>query len=357
MRRASLPLVIGLVAASFACAACGRGDAGATVEALGTLPRVEGVQGRDGGCSALVWGQSVWTFGDTVLTEADADGTNWHHNSFSVTDDMVGSDGIQTLAGKAYFIAPTDDEAKFNADHLGETCAVEPCGARFAVWPGPPIWDEARSRAIVFYGLIHAEPGDFNFEGVGQSIAVWGDPTLLPERPILAPGTEHPTMMWAEGEPGWGAGAAIEGDELYAFECADACALAKAPLGEVLDRAAWRYWDGEGWSKSMSDRASLFAGAPTLNIQFNDHLGAWTAIYAEPLSNDVVMRTAPELEGPWTDAELLFVADKPDGAAYDTNVHREYQEEGGKVMYVTFSRSNGEGWFGTDFELVKVTLP
>jgi hypothetical protein len=301
----------------------------------------------------------VWTFGDTVLSEADAEGTNWHHNSFSVTDDMVGGDGIATLSGKGYFIPPTDAEAKFNADHLAvnDTCAVAPCGARFAVWPGAPIWDEARGRALVFYGLIRAEPGDFNFEGVGQSLAVWTDPEGLPERPVVSPGSAHPTLIWAEGEPAWGAGAAVSGEDLYAFECQDACALAKVPLADALDRAAWRYWDGDGWSASEADRASLFSGAPTLNVQFNEHLGQWTAIYAEPLSTDVVMRTAPEIEGPWSDASLLFVANKPEGSAYDTNVHPEYQEQGGKILYVTFSRSNGEGWFGTDFELVKVTLP
>ena len=49
--------------------------------------------------------------------------------------------------------------------------------------------------------------------------------------------------------------------------------------------------------------------------------------------------------------------DKPEGAAYDTNVHPEYQERGGKIMYVTFSRSNHKGWFGSEFALVKVVLP
>ncbi|MFO0612957.1 MAG: DUF4185 domain-containing protein [Polyangiaceae bacterium] len=367
MRAASIPR-LSLLVASVAVSACGRADLHATVEDLGVVPQSSAIQGRDGGCSGLAFGHSVWTFGDTVLNMQDAEGTNWHHNSFSITDDLDGRDGVggfteptDAKGAPLYFISPTVDEAKFNADHRGEECAVAPCGARFAVWPGPPIWDEARNRALVFYGLIYAEPGDFNFRGVGQSVAVWDDFAAGPQRPEVASGAAHPTMLFAEGEPGWGAGAAIDGDDVYAFECGarggSACSLAKVPADSVLDRAAWRYFDGDAWISDMDERATLFDGAPSMGVAFNKHLGAWTVIYAEPLSNDVVLRTAPELSGPWSDAALLFVANKPDGSAYDANVHRELEEDGGRVMYVTFSRSNGQGWFGSEFDLVRVTLP
>lgn len=352
--------VAALLAAS---AGCGRGDVGATVEPLGALPQSDKIQGRDGGCSGVAFGRSVWTFGDTVLDEADATGSNWHHNSYSLTDDLIGGDGIggfvepEVEGGPRYFVPPTEDEAKFNADHAGDDCAVPPCRARFAVWPGPPLWDEERGRALVFYGLIYAEPGDFNFQGVGQSLGVWHDVDGYVERPVLSSDADHPTLMWSASEPPWGAGAVIDGERLYALECVDACALAMVPVADALDKSAWRVWDGDGWTSNVEARAALFAGAPTVNLQRNGYLGLWTAIYAEPLSNDVVMRTAPEITGPWSDPALLFVADKPEGAAYDANVHREYQEQDGKVMYVTFSRSNGKGWFGSEMQLVRVTLP
>jgi hypothetical protein len=358
---------LGLVA----LAGCGRGDMHATTESLGILPQSSAIQGRDGGCSGMAFGHSVWTYGDTVLNVDDEDGTNWHHNSYSITDDLDGKDGIggftertDSAGAPRYFIAPTADEAKFNADHRGDACAVAPCGARWAVWPGPPIWDAERNRALIFYGLIHAEPGDFNFQGVGQSIAVWDAFDADPARPELAPGTDHPTILFGEDEPGWGTAAVIDGDQLYAFACdsdesglAPPCYLARVPAANALERAAWRFFDGDGWSSDEANPAALFDGAPSVSVEHNEYLGQWTATYAEPLSNDVVMRTAPDLTGPWSDAALLFVADKPDGSAYDANVHRELEEQGGKVMYVTFSRSNGQGWFGSEFPLVKVTLP
>ena len=105
----------------------------------------------------------------------------------------------------------------------------------------------------------------------------------------------------------------------------------------------------------MGSKKSLFEGAPSLSVAFNQHLGAFAAIYAQPLSNRVVIRTAPSLTGPWSQARLLFDANKDPEGAYDANWHAEY--DAGKLLYVTFSRSNHMGWFGSEFALVRVTLP
>ncbi len=129
------------------------------------------------------------------------------------------------------------------------------------------------------------------------------------------------------------------------------------PLAQALNRQAWTFYDGKGWSASMADRATLFTGAPTVTVEHNAYLAAYTAVYAEPMSNSVVIRTAPALTGPWSDPDVLFAADKADGNAYDAVSHREYEEQEGKILYFTFSRSNGQGLFGSEFALVRVTLP
>jgi hypothetical protein len=358
-------LLVALLVA--AVAGCTAGSFGAQATVVGVLPQSPVIQGRDGGPSGVVWGHSVWTFGDTVLEQKDAEGTNWHHNSFSLTDDKSAADGLTGFAERLdsagaprYFVAPTAEEAVFNADHRGEPCKVAPCGARWAVWPGPPIWDAARSRALLFYGLIYAEPGDFNFHGVGQSVAVWSDFAAEPQRPILTPGAEHPTLLFAQGEPPWGTAALIDDDQLYAFGCdsdhnglAPPCYLARVAPARVLERGAWSFWDGAAWS--AAGRQSLFTGAPSMTVARNRHLGLWTAIYCEPLSNRVVVRTAAALTGPWSEARLLFEADKEPAGAYDANWHPEFDE--GDTLYVSYSRSNHKGWFGAEFVLEKVVLP
>ena len=73
------------------------------------LPQSPKIQGRDGGPSGLVWGHSVWTFGDTILNMNDEAGTNWHHNSFSITDDLNASDNI---SGACEPVAATGGEER-----------------------------------------------------------------------------------------------------------------------------------------------------------------------------------------------------------------------------------------------------
>ncbi len=349
-------------------AGCTPDSFGARSIELGIVPQSSTIQGRDGGPSGVVWGHSVWTFGDTVLNVSDAQGTNWHHNSYSFTDDLVGSDGISGLSERTdaagapeYLLAPTADEATFNDAHRGDPCMTQPCGARWAVWPGRPVWDADRNRALIFYGLIYAEPGDFNFHGVGQSVAVWSDFSSAPERPLLSTGN-HPTLLFQQNEPGWGTAALIDAGMLYVFACesdsngfSPPCFLAQVAPENVLDRSAWQFWNGGGWSSSMDGKRELFTGAPTITVAFNQHLKKYAAIYCEPLSNRVVIRTAASLTGPWSEARLLFEAKKDPEGAYDSNWHSELDD--GADLYVTFSRSNHMGWFGSEFALVRVTLP
>jgi hypothetical protein len=300
----------------------------------------------------------------------DADGQTWHHNSFSFTSDPSAADGITGLIERIdavgapqYLLVPTADEAAFNAAHRGDPCAEQPCGARYAAWPGAPLFDAARNRVLIPYGLVWAAPGDFNFHGVGGSFATWPDFDSAPERPIVSPGSAHPTLLFAEGEPSYGTLAQIEGNDLFAYDCeldflTFHCTLAKVDLDHLFDRASWLFWDGSHWSSKMGDARPVLDASSSLTVQFNSHLGQWTASYSKVLSNDVLMRTAPALTGPWSDATLLFTADRKgqDGTSYDATPHAEYEEDGGRVLYFSYSRPTGQGWFGGEFALVRVTL-
>lgn len=337
---------------------------------IGLVDQPAAIQGRDGGGSARLWGLSVFTFGDTVLNQPDEQGQTWHHNSFSFTRDDRAGDGVGPLVDLAdragaprYLLAPTADEAAFNEAHRGDPCRVAPCGARLAVWPGTPVWDEAHQRALVLYGLIHGEPGPFNFRGVGQSIAVWRRLEDPPERPVLAPAAAHPTLLWGEGEPAPGTAALIHDGRLWAFECREGglgrpCVLHSAPLPQVLERAAWRVWDGAGWAAEPARAQVLFDGAPIMSVSWSGALAAWLAVYSQPLSNDVVLRAAPALTGPWSAPLRLFVADPGagEGAVYDAQEHAEFAEDGGRVLYITHSRPTGQTWFSSRLPLIRVEL-
>jgi hypothetical protein len=351
--------------------ACGNPPALRVVEAreVGTVAQSQLIVGRDGGGSALLWGRSVWVFGDTVSAVPDVDGQTWHNNSSAFTPDLAAGSGValadstDTAGAPKYFLAPTADEAAFIAAHRGNPCQQQPCGARFAAWPSAAVFDGARNRALIPYALEWAAPGDFNFYGVGQSFALWNDFSSSPERPVVAPGSAHPTLLFGQNEPGFGAATAVEGDVLYAFGCVRDgltfhCLVGQVPLESVLDRSAWRFWDGVQWSTSLPNARPVLDAASILSVQYNSYLGQWMAIYSAPLSNDVLVRTAPALVGPWSDATRLFTADRRGfgGTSYDAQAHAELIEGNGQVLYVSYSRPNGNGPLGSEFALVRVGL-
>jgi hypothetical protein len=354
-------------------AGCGGGGGPASFSVtgsreVGVVPQSGLIQGHDGGASALLFGHSVWIYGDTPLNVKDSAGIQWHSNSFAVTDDLDPSDGIggfwerlDDAGAPMPLVANTAEEATFIADHAGDDCRVSPCGARWAQWPGSAVFDAARNRALVWYGLVYAEPGSFNFHGVGQSLAIWQDFAEFPKRLELSPGSPHPTLLFGENEPGFGAASAIDGEDLYAFACDKSgfgrpCLIGRVPAAHALERSAWTYWDGESWSAQIGDAHPVFDGG--LGLSVFRLRGKWVAVYAASLSSDIKARTADTLVGPWSSEVALFTADRKgdDSWTYDAYVHSELTPADESALYVSFTRPNHQGWFGSETVLVRVDI-
>jgi hypothetical protein len=70
----------------------------------------------------------------------------------------------------------TDDDGPwpyaFQA-HNVNNCQAQPCGARWALWPGSIVVNPADNSALIFYMLVSARPGSFNFQAIGTSVATW----------------------------------------------------------------------------------------------------------------------------------------------------------------------------------------
>ena len=112
--------------------------------------------------------------------------------------------------------------------------------------------------------------------------------------------------------------------------------------------------DGEDWNDSIERAKSVFEGAPILQVSFNEYLGEWLAVYSPPFDHEILARTAPQLTGPWSRASVLYVAPE-DHAPYDAVHHPEYEEDGGRVQYLTYSRPT-EGSFGAELPLIRVVF-
>ena len=134
------------------------------------------------------------------------------------------------------------------------------------MWPGALVTDSVRNRELIFYMLVYARPGNFNFSGVGTSVAIWDTFDGMPRRPIIDPSAPCTTCLFAENETPFGSAALTVGGMLYVYGCANSgftntCKLGRVDPADVLDRTAWSYYAGAGaWSPRLGDAVTVLNG-------------------------------------------------------------------------------------------------
>ena len=341
---------------------------------LGTLQTTSKILGRDGGYSGVFQGNSVWLYGDTFLASPDAEGRTLISDSWSFTSNLqaLGSTtGFQerddTVGAPTMILAETPQELAFDAAHSGNPCQMQPCGARWALWPSAIVADPAGNRALIFYMLVSAAPGNFNFQGLGTSVAIWQNAASQPQRPTISPPVvaAHPDLLFDQSanEPNFGSSALMNGGTLYVYGCQSGgpgkqCMLGRVDPANVLVRSAWSFYAGNGnWSAKVGDGVSVFSGDDILNVSWNTYLQQYVAVYSQPLSQDVMIRTSPNPEGPWSGEIKAFTAMQPapgGSNVHDAQAHPEYNADGGSTMYVSYSRSTGA--FSSEVRLVALQL-
>ncbi len=338
---------------------------------LGTIQTNPEILGRDGAYSGLFQGKSVWLYGDTFLAKPDAEGRTLISDSWSWTSDLNPQDGItgfqerDDAVGAPTMILPeSPQELAFDLAHSGNPCQVQPCGARWALWPSSIVADPTGNSALIFYMLVSAAPGNFNFQALGNSVATWQNFQNEPQRPTINPPVVagHPDLLFNQNEPSFGSTAFVNGNTLYVYGCGTPvstgkqCMLGKVAPANVLNRSAWTYYAGNGnWSSQIGDAISVLTADNILSISWNAYIQQYVAVYSAPLSLDVMLRTSPNPEGPWSGELKIFTAMQPaQGDVYDAHAHSEYDADNGRIMYVSYSRSTGT--FTSEIRLVSVEL-
>ena len=338
----------------------------ATVRDLGVIPTNPDILGRDGGYSALFHGYSVWVYGDTFIAKANTEDQTLLGDSWSFTTDLNAQKGITGFqerldsAGAPTMILPLNTaEQAFNQAHNVNNCQTQPCGARWALWPSSIVVNPSDGSALIFYMVVYALPGSFNFHGFGSSVALWQDFQGQPQRPVLNPPivAEHPDLLFNANEPDFGSASFINNGTLYAYGCDynNGCKLGKVDTASAQDRSVWSFYSGNGnWSTQIGDAISVFNDANILSVSWNDFLQRYLAVYSPPFSQNVVMRTSVNPEGPWSSEVVAFVAmQSSSGNVYDAHAHVEYDFNSGQTIYVSYSRSTPAP-FSSEVRLVAV---
>jgi hypothetical protein len=135
------------------------------------------------------------------------------------------------------------------------------------------------------------------------------------------------------------------------------CKLGRVDPASAQNRNAWTFFAGNGnWSAKLSDAISVFTGDDILSVSWNSFLKRYVAVYSAVFSQNVMIRTSPNPEGPWSGETVAFVAMQPsNGNVYDAHAHAEYDLNGGQTIFVSYSRTTPAP-FSSEVRLVSVTL-
>ena len=337
---------------------------------LGIIESEPAILGRDGGYSVRFQSHSIWIYGDTVIRQNDHSDPLLLSNSCSRTMDRNAGDGLtgfkpcrDTNEVPGELFPFTAEELAFNREHQSLTCPSEPCGSRWALWPGAAVSDSAANRLVLFFKKVLVKPEILNFETKGHAMAVWRKLDEPPERIQNYPQSRWPGLMFGETEPAFGSAAVVVQSIVYVFGCnlegfSKPCRLARVPLADITDRRAWEFYGtSQKWQKDIDSCQVVLNGNDMMSVSYNHYLERYLAAYSQPMSTGVMLRTAKNIEGPWSQPYKAFAAKEPEntiGWIYDAMEHPEYAEKNGKVIYITYSRQTGPLTF--EMRLVRITL-
>jgi hypothetical protein len=315
---------------------------------LGPLGKPANVIGRDGGESALIGGKLLWTFGDTMFPRRAEDGSQYRTNTAALADPerpLEVSEPLDANGAPLQAIPFIDEELKYNK-------ATGKPDDRIALWTGGVAPLDA-DHGLAFFSIVHVGKGMYNYtsRGIGTAAFAAGDTQakrnegalFTADEPGFARTLVHNGMLYLYG--------GLPGHKSQGF------GIARAPLAQATERSAYEFWNGSAWTTDVRATVMVFDSIPGgVTASYNEHLGHFLAIHSGLLVSDVRGRTAPKPEGPWSEPKVLFKAQETKGGwCYAALEHPELAKDGGKRIFVTYSRPLDTPLHG-ELRLVEVEL-
>ena len=261
-----------------------------SVTPFGQVAQNPVIDGRDGTYSAAYAGRSYWAFNDTAMAKPNLTGANFIDNSLAAATSLDASAGItlnrdQTDASgvPVRFVPFTAAEANFQYTHDPAHCTAPAatCGENLALWPGPVVFEPGTNRVIVPFGRIIRGGPISGFQAAGAGLAVG----TVQANGAFALTRTTPPLMWSKDEIGYTDQAFVLGGMYYAYGdrgvfVTTEVHLARVKLADVLNKAAWTYYAGNGvWSADPHASVPVFTGGDAGSSVFYDaYLGEWMAV-------------------------------------------------------------------------------
>ncbi len=314
------------------------------VRSLGAQSQPPTVLQRNVIASLPLGDRAVWIFSGGFLGVTSADGVNFLSSGAAngTFDDPVHlMELLDTMSVPKLLIPFTAEEVAFNTGDGGDR----------QIWllPQSVMTTSGGTNALVFYGKYWVR--DLDWTRIAGGIARMSAAALT--------ATRDPQYLFNAPEPLFLQGATVFDDFLYLYACdgPKGCGIARAPLATIDHHDAWTtYSDSDSGAKWIADlvggSAVLQNVGGALSVSYNAHLGALLAVYSEPFSSRVVLRTAPRPEGPWSAPVLVF--DTHAAGDFGAVEHPAFSKNCGQVLLISYSHPTGD--FQGSVQLLEATL-
>lgn len=218
---------------------------------------------------------------------------------------------------------------------------------------------QVSGQLYLYYHKITMDPTldvfeTFTLDGMGVAKA---GPDFSFER-LRAPDDSY--EWWKGGEPGFGVWVQQHGEHLYLWgsiqpesKSAGDMYLARVRPEDIENVAAYDYLVQAPtlvrpdvlprWSPTFTPTACLFSDVPNeMSSSWNEYLAAFISLTTYQRDNQLVIRTAPEITGPWSEPQVIFrpAKTRPDSLFNAGKEHPEFAQGGGRTTYMTFIDSS-----------------
>jgi hypothetical protein len=288
--------------------------------------------GRDAGNSIRMGSAILWVFGDTFTwTGLPSATAAW--SSEEAPNEL--HEPVDTWFGSLQFYPFTAAETEFNetrdppdccrmsqgcsAGNLYCACpAGTDCATRIALWPGDllPVDEDT---AVQPYEKVWIGSASYDFDHLGTGVAFVERGATTARRARGADG--EPLLLFGPDEPNFLRAVLVEEDSrrrayLYAVDNRHGCGVdilvARVEMAAFLDRGAYQFWSGNGWSDSLADAVPVLRQivGGLGSVTWNDHLQRYLSAFNDICSGggSLALRTAPRPEGPWSEAIAVDIS-------------------------------------------------
>ncbi|MBO0794142.1 MAG: DUF4185 domain-containing protein, partial [Ktedonobacteraceae bacterium] len=221
---------------------------------------------------------------------------------------------------------------------------------RIAIWPASAI--NYDGQGLIFSYKLHVKPGFLNYEFLGVALAL--------VKPDQTQAIRLPGLLFTYPEPDFVSAQIYQG-MVYILggnhSANNANVMARAPLYQATDRQAYTFWDGQAWTRDVSRARPIFTQIPgSISVSYNSYLGQFLATSSQPLSPNVLMRTAPSITGPWSKPVVVFSGQPSSsgGIDYAGIEHPELAKNKGRTVYVSYFQTTG--FLAGNLRLVEVSF-